>query len=116
MTTRGTKPSRETIRRRDQRHLGYLDGIGGARLAPVLGGPDQYYLRGYRAGVAAKHQVEATADRCRTHVGDFEVSKPCGRIAKADWLDADFSGEWIPVCGTHGHVAERRALTVKWRE
>lgn len=110
MSARGTKPKREAEWRSDQRHLGYLDGLGGYPSAAT----DQFYQRGYRAGVVRK-QVEITADRCRTHVGEFEVSKPCGRIAKADWLDAEFSGEWVPVCGTHGHVAERRGLTVKWR-
>ena len=35
--------------------------------------------------------------------------------AKADWLDAQFSGEWVPVCGIHARVARRQGLAVKDR-
>lgn len=107
---RGTKAKREAEWRTSQRQLGYLDALGGRNGMHS----DQYYQRGYRAGQARKQLVDK-GDVCRSSSSYIFDSPRCGRPAKADWLDAEFSGDWIPVCGIHGRVAERQGRTVKWR-
>lgn len=110
MSHRGTKAQRGAEWRTSQRKLGYLDALGGRSGAYS----DQYYQRGYRAGKARKQLVD-TGDVCPSAMSIYFGAPSCGRPAKADWHDAEFSGDWIPVCGIHGRVAERQGRTVKWR-
>lgn len=110
MSMRGTKAKREAEWRTSQRQDGYRDALGGRNDMYS----DQYYQRGYRAGQKRKQLIDK-GDTCPAFTNVVHLVPICGRPAKADWLDVEFSGDWIPVCGIHGRVFERHGRTVKWR-
>lgn len=110
MSHRGSIAAHENAWAKSQRRIGNADAFSGRSVVQS----DQYYLRGYREGAKRRAAIAANG-ACLARQTAFAHHDVCYRAAKADWLDTEFSGEWVPVCGTHGKVAERRGYAVKWR-
>lgn len=110
MSCRGTKAAAEAEWRKGQFHLGYLAG----RMGQYSAAADADYQRGYRAGVK-RHQLESVTPRCRASKTDAQQHLQCTYLAKMEWLDAGYSGEWVPVCKVHGRMAQRAGYSVRER-
>lgn len=111
MSHRGTKALRESEWQSSQ----YKDGKRDALKGRTGSSSDQYYQRGWRDGLERLSQLEKEGE-CAAAIDRGDFAQWCGRINKADWLDSEFSGEWVGVCGIHARVAERQGRVVKWRK
>lgn len=111
MSCRGSTALRESAWQAAQRSDGYKAGLAGKRDMYA----DQYYQRGYRAGVARRAALSSTPS-CRSYLRPDAYSSEwrCPYLASREYHDVA-SDEWRPVCGIHAKVAQRRGMVTRVR-